>query len=100
MVRALNDRGFRLPNNLYGDCGFYLNSKPCNICGMSYGGLILKGKLPRYKEISVSTFWKRLASDDDLPEELPPIKTKDALKAMEGCNDVKRVFKTLYPDIF
>lgn len=52
-----------------------------------------------YHKISVSTFWKRLAIKDDLPDELPPIKTNDALKACASCPDAKRILKILWPEI-
>ena len=36
----------------------------------------------------------------DHPKTLPPIKTKDALKAMRSAPDARRIIKILWPDIF
>ena len=95
MIKALYDKGMRDDPKIgyegHFRC-FYYNGSGI-LCWLS----IPCGR----KEITVSEFWQRLAiNDDDYPDELPPIKTEDALKAMNACDDVKRTFKTLWPEIF
>ena len=54
-------------------------------------------------EISIADIFTDRIPDltkPDLPDELPPIKTKDALLAMKACGDVKLTFMRLWPDLF
>jgi hypothetical protein len=53
-----------------------------------------------YQEVTERELLEHYGEEKDRPETLPEIKTEDALKAMESCDDIKRTFKTLWPTIF
>ena len=95
MIKALIDKGFVgvCDEWCYHGCDYVF-----------WDGHLAGDSAERFKKdrnkITVSEFWQRLAINDDYPDELPPIKTEDALRAMNACDDVKRTFKTLWPEIF